>query len=131
MGSLFARKVTPPYHAFSKRYQCHPGFLHGVDIQRVFTGDAPICFAGLWDRCTTADAGEVESFTLVTQPPNPELLAYHDRAPVVLQQADWATWLDLEADVRLLLGVEAAAGFDVAHVSGPKTEIQEVDWVPI
>ena len=93
----------------------------GAKTKWLFTpkGNAPICFAGLWDRCTTADAGEVESFTLVTQPLNPELLAYHDRAPVVLQKADWATWLDLDADVRPLLGVEAAAGFDVAHVSGP------------
>ena len=62
----------------------------GAKTKWLFTpkGNAPICFAGLWDRCKTADAGEVESFTIVTQPPNADLLAYHDRAPVVLHQAD-------------------------------------------
>jgi putative SOS response-associated peptidase YedK len=26
-------------------------------------GEPWLCFAGIWDRCVTADAGEVESFT--------------------------------------------------------------------
>jgi len=83
-------------------------------------GDAPICFAGLWDRCKTADAGEVESFTIITQPAGSTLNAYHDRAPVVLQQRDWSAWLDLEADPRPLLGPESVDHFHVAYVSGPK-----------
>ena len=87
----------------------------GAKVKWLFTpkGNAPVCFAGLWDRCKTTDAGEVKSFTIVTQPPNPELLAYHDRAPVVLHQRDWSTWLDLTADVQPLLGTQTAAGFDV------------------
>ncbi len=93
----------------------------GQKTKWLFTpkGHAPICFAGLWDRCTTTDAGEVESFTIVTQPAGSALNAYHDRAPVVLAQADWSTWLDLDADPWPLLGPEGADGFDVAYVSGP------------
>lgn len=72
---------------------------------------APICFAGLWDRCETEDAGIVESFTMVTQPPGAagdgvgmnRLGDVHDRAPVVLTQQDWARWLDLDAEVDDLL----------------------------
>ena len=68
-------------------------------------GGEPICFAGLWDRVRTEDAGEVESFTMVTQPPG-ALSDLHDRAPVVLRQADWARWLDLDASVDDLLTTE-------------------------
>ncbi len=81
---------------------------------------APICFAGLWDRCNTADVGEVENFTIITQPAGSPLNAYHDRAPVVLQQVDWSIWLDPDADVRSLLGPESADAFTVTHGSGPK-----------
>ena len=81
--------------------------------------DAPICFAGLWDRCETSDAGTVESFTIVTQPAGAPLNTYHDRAPVVLTQQHWQTWLDLDADVTPLLGPESADLFNVEYVSGP------------
>lgn len=77
---------------------------------------APICFAGLWDSCVTEDAGTVESFTIVTQPPGPPTATggttaselrtlgdVHDRAPVVLVQSEWARWLALNADVEDLL----------------------------
>lgn len=77
---------------------------------------APSCFAGLWDSCDTDDAGMIESFTIVTQPPGPATAAVdavpgalrtlgdvHDRAPVVLVQTEWARWLDLNADVDDLL----------------------------
>lgn len=70
-------------------------------------GGEPICFAGLWDRCRTQDAGEIESFTMVTQPPG-ALSDLHDRAPVVLRQESWARWLDLEADIDALLTAEPA-----------------------
>lgn len=63
---------------------------------------APICFAGLWDRCVTTDAGVVESFTMVTQPPG-ALSDVHDRAPVILRQCEWRRWLDPEADSSDLL----------------------------
>lgn len=67
----------------------------------------PICFAGLWDKCDTSDAGAVEGFTMVTQPPG-ALSDVHDRAPVVLRRGDWARWLDPDADVSDLLTAEPA-----------------------
>jgi len=82
--------------------------------------DGPICFAGIWDRCMTTDAGDIESFTIITQPAGSMLNAYHDRAPVVLRQSDWSTWLDLEADPQPILGPESIDQFDVTYVSGPQ-----------
>jgi putative SOS response-associated peptidase YedK len=77
----------------------------------------PMMLAGLWDRCDTADQGVIESCTIVTQPSGSPLNAYHDRAPVVLFMEDWATWLDLHADVTGLMGPESADRFNVTAVS--------------
>ena len=57
---------------------------------------------GLWDRAHTVD-GEVESFTILTCAPGPDCEAYHNRQPVILEQGQWAPWLDLTADTAPLL----------------------------
>lgn len=72
-----------------------------------------LALAGIWERCRTADAGEVESFTIVTQPAGSPLNGYHDRAPVVLPRETWSTWFNLQADVAPLLGPESVDGFNV------------------
>jgi putative SOS response-associated peptidase YedK len=36
----------------------------------------------------------LETFTILTQPPNALVGAYHDRMPVMLEPADGAAWLD-------------------------------------
>lgn len=77
----------------------------------------PIMFAGIWDRCETADLGPVESSTIVTQPACAPLNGYHDRAPVVLFGEDWKRWLDVEADVTDLLGPESPNRFIVTKVA--------------
>jgi putative SOS response-associated peptidase YedK len=65
---------------------------------------APIWFAGLYDRCTTSDAGEVASFTIMTGPSDGWLGEYHTRAPVILEPGrEWAEWLDPTRDADRLL----------------------------
>ncbi len=76
-------------------------------------GDPWLCFAGIWDRAMIADVGDVQSFTIITQPAGSPLNAYHDRAPVVVPREHWDTWLDTSADVEFLLGPESADGFHV------------------
>lgn len=66
-----------------------------------------MCFAGIWDRAETSDAGTVESFAMVMQPAGSPLNTIHDRAPIVLPREHWATWLDLDADVSQLMGPES------------------------
>ena len=63
-----------------------------------------ICFAGIWDRCNTTDAGTVESFTMLMRDAAPPLDGLHSRQPIILRREDWATWLDLGADVQPLFG---------------------------
>jgi len=54
----------------------------------------PLWFAGLWDRCTSTDQGEVASFTIMTGPSDGWLGDYHSRAPVILEPDEWLDWLD-------------------------------------
>ena len=75
--------------------------------------DEPMYLAGIWDRCQTADAGVVESFTIIVQPAGPPLNAYHDRAPVALFGEECRAWLDLDADVDHLLGPESRDCFTI------------------
>jgi len=57
-----------------------------------------IWFAGIHDTVQTTDEGQVDSFTILTGPSEGWLADYHDRAPVILDEADWATWLDPTKD---------------------------------
>lgn len=59
---------------------------------------APLAFAGLW---TTWGEGLV-TFSIVTTTALGELRPVHDRMPLVLPPARWATWLRAPADQRLL-----------------------------
>jgi len=63
----------------------------------------PFAIAGLWeswrDKSQGDDAKEVTSCTLLTTSANQEMQALHDRMPVILDPADWATWLSPESSV--------------------------------
>ena len=72
-------------------------------------------FAGIWDRCHTADLRPVDSFTIVTQPAGAPLNAYHHRAPVILFGDEWGRWLDTDADVSDLLGPESRDRFEIVR----------------
>jgi putative SOS response-associated peptidase YedK len=53
----------------------------------------PLCFAGLWERCTVE--GEVwETYSIVTTEPNATVRPLHHRMPVILAAAAWDPWLD-------------------------------------
>ncbi|MFL5297805.1 MAG: SOS response-associated peptidase [Phenylobacterium sp.] len=77
----------------------------GAKVKHRFTraDGGIIWFAGMWDRCATPDAGEVRSFTILTGPSAGGLAEYHDRAPVILERDEWATWLDPEGDATALV----------------------------
>lgn len=64
---------------------------------------APFMFAGLWDVWTSPEDERVESFTIVTQAAVGAMTAYHTRAPVVLEDAQWEDWLSEPARAAALL----------------------------
>lgn len=59
--------------------------------------NAPLAFAGLWDRWEPAQGGEpVESCTIITTEANAVVAAFHERMPVILDPDDYPLWLDPE-----------------------------------
>ncbi|HEV8248311.1 MAG TPA: SOS response-associated peptidase [Polyangiaceae bacterium] len=65
---------------------------------------APLfAFAGLWSTWTS-DVGEVvDSFAIITAPPNPIAAKIHDRMPLVLPEGSYGEWLDQAGDPALVL----------------------------
>lgn len=53
----------------------------------------PLLVAGLWNCIETPD-GPLESCTIVTRPPTPDLIEVHDRMPALLLTKDLRAWLE-------------------------------------
>ena len=89
----------------------------GAKIMWRFTAPdgASFAFPGLWDRAETPD-GPLESFTLLTCAPGPDMAPYHDRQPVILTPPGWRTWLDTRADPAPLLRAGPAGSLTAARV---------------
>jgi putative SOS response-associated peptidase YedK len=55
----------------------------------------PLVLAGLWAGWRDPELDQVRrTFTILTTTPNETMAAIHNRMPVVLDDADWAVWLD-------------------------------------
>ena len=64
-----------------------PVYLSRVDGQ-------PLALAGLWERWTGPDGQRLDSAVVLTTTAVDGLGHVHDRAPVVIDETDWAAWLD-------------------------------------
>ena len=64
-----------------------PHFIHMKD-------KVPFAFAGLWDEWHSPDGSSIRSCTIITTGSNELMAGIHDRMPVILNQRDYATWLD-------------------------------------
>ncbi len=92
-----------------------PFFVHARD-------GAPLAFAGLWERWRPGeDEPPVESCTILTTDANATMAPIHDRMPVILAPADYATWLGevaaSTAELRALLRPAAPARLIAEPVS--------------
>ena len=54
---------------------------------------APFAFAGLWEHWSGADGSEVESCAIVTAAAADSVARIHERMPVILEAADFPSWL--------------------------------------
>jgi putative SOS response-associated peptidase YedK len=59
--------------------------------------DAPFAMAGLWEHWPKGDP-PIESCTVITTAANDLTRPIHDRMPVILNEADYARWLDPELE---------------------------------
>ena len=85
-----------------------PHFIHMKDR-------APFAFAGLWDEWHSPDGSSIRSCTIITTEPNALMAGIHDRMPVILNQRDYATWLDASpqtpgSSFRLPMGSTTTSG---------------------
>jgi putative SOS response-associated peptidase YedK len=69
----------------------------------------PMAFAGLWEGWRGTDGSVLRTFTIVTTGANPVLRPLHERMPVILEPADWPTWLgETDGDPSALLRPSSA-----------------------
>ncbi len=63
---------------------------------------APFGIAGLWSRWQGGEGEPIRSCTLLTTAPNELTAQVHDRMPVILPPAAYATWLNPQTDALTL-----------------------------
>lgn len=73
-----------------------------------------IWFAGIWDQVSTADDGEITSFSILTTGSDGMLADYHTRAPVILEASDFGAWLDPSQDPAPLMTAVRSVRFEHA-----------------
>lgn len=73
----------------------------------------PFAMAALWDNWMTADGSEIESCAVVTTDANATLAPIHERMPVILDEKDWARWLDPLTPLRELQALMKPAPDDL------------------
>ncbi len=81
------------------------------------TDGMPLVLAGLWSGWRDPDRDHVRrTFTIITTTPNEAMASIHNRMPVMLDEGDWATWLDpnLADPGRLLALLEPGDEPDLA-----------------
>jgi putative SOS response-associated peptidase YedK len=58
---------------------------------------APMALAGLWERWKDPEDGAMlQSFTVITGPPNALVAPIHNRMPIILPRESWRCWLGEE-----------------------------------
>lgn len=107
-GQINARSETaaekPTFRAAYRRRRClipSDGFYEWQKIEGgkqpywISRPDgAPFVFAGLWDNWGDSHGTEVVSFTILTTIASDDIKAIHHRMPVILEKAEFASWLD-------------------------------------
>ena len=84
------------------------------------TADEPLlAFAGLWERWRGPDGAPLESCTIVTTAAHGVLAPIHDRMPVAVVRADFATWLDPTTGLAALAALAARGPSFEAWPVGP------------
>jgi len=108
-------------------WQKHPGGKTPYYVTSA--DDTLLALAGLWDVWRRPDGERLTTFTIITTTPNELTRRLHDRMPVLLDPADYRTWLEAE-DPRELLRpapVEMLQCYPVSErVNTPKNDAPDL-----
>jgi putative SOS response-associated peptidase YedK len=75
-------------------WQKLPGSKTKQPMRVLLRDESVFGFAGLWDRWTSPDGSELETFTIITGEPNELVAPIHDRMAVILPPGSHQQWLD-------------------------------------
>ncbi|MEZ5853744.1 MAG: SOS response-associated peptidase [Hyphomicrobiaceae bacterium] len=82
-----------------------------------------MAMGGIWEHWIGADGSELETMAILTVAASADVAPFTDRMPLILESADWATWLDCssgQASGVMRLMVPAGQGLlQAAKVEGP------------
>jgi putative SOS response-associated peptidase YedK len=103
-----------------------PYYIHLAD-------GGPFAMAGLWEAWRDETGDAIESCTIITTSANADIATIHDRMPVILNEADYAVWLDPNGSDRAVLqellrpapADSLAAGPVSTLVNSPRNESPE------
>ncbi len=100
-AALAQRRCLVPANAFYE-WRAMPDGKQPYAIARA--DGAPVAFAGLWEGWRGPDNEVLRTFTIVSTTANAEMRTLHERMAVVLEEADWPTWLgERDGDPAALL----------------------------
>ncbi len=98
----------PAYRALIKRRRCLvvadslyewqklPDSKAKQPMRILLRDESVFGFAGLWDRWTSVDGSELETFTIITGEPNELVAPIHNRMAVILPVDHHSQWLDTQ-----------------------------------
>lgn len=119
--SAFAkRRCLIPADGYYEWYRPETGAKQPFYIHRA--DGRSLAMAGLyewWRDPANPDAEPRLTCSVVTTAATPELAVIHDRMPVMVEQADWAEWLDPSVPGKELPPPMLEAGFRLALVADP------------
>lgn len=95
--------------------------------QYIFRADGELMlFAGLWERWSRDEASALETFTILTCPPNAFMERLHDRMPVLLSAENAFEWLADDRSAEELSAMLAPPGDGVLDSFGVSKRINNV-----
>jgi putative SOS response-associated peptidase YedK len=119
--SAFAkRRCLIPADGYYEWYRPEKGAKQPFYIHR--TDGRSLAMAGLYEWWRDPANPEAEprlTCTVITTAATPELTVIHDRMPVMIEQADWAQWLDPTVPGKELPPPMLEAGFHLPLVADP------------
>jgi putative SOS response-associated peptidase YedK len=89
----------------------------------------PLAFGGLWEPWKPKDQADAEwliSCTIITTEATADLEGIHDRQPLVLEEEDWALWLDSESELDQVVGVLHSAPEETLGVRPVSVKVNSV-----
>lgn len=123
------RRCLVPADGFYEWQRQSSGFKQPYYIYP--TSGGPFAMGGIWDEWAPADGSEINSLAIITTPSNSALRALHHRLPLVIEEADFETWLEEEPEdwrvVRELLHPAAENFFSVHPVSSRVNSVSNDD----